>query len=90
MTEADKKNVTEWESLDTPRLANLFLVLFRIKRWIEGYDGREFTSNHVDTFKGPKAGKDILPYQRIYAMAECYTELYNADLSRRIEEKIAV
>ena len=87
MTEADKKNVTEWESLDTPRLANLFLVLFRIKRWIEGYDGREFTSNHVDTFKGPKAGKDILPYQRIYAMAECYTELYNADLSRRIDRQ---
>lgn len=87
MTEADKKNVTEWESLDTPRLANLFLVLFRIKRWIEGCDGREFTSNHVDTFKGPKAGKDILPYQRIYAMAECYTELYNADLSRRIDRQ---
>ncbi len=87
MTEADKKNVTEWESLDTPRLANLFLVLFRIKRWIEGYDGREFTSNHVDTFKGSKAGKDILPYQRIYAMAECYTELYNADLSRRIDRQ---
>ena len=87
MTEADKKNVTEWESLDTPRLANLFLVLFRIKRWIEGYDGREFKSNNVDTFKGPKAGKDILPYQRIYAMAECYTELYNADLSRRIDRQ---
>lgn len=87
MTEADKKNVTEWESLDTPRLANLFLVLFRIKRWIEGYDGREFKSNNVDTFKGPKAGKNILPYQRIYAMAECYTELYNADLSRRIDRQ---
>ena len=87
MTEADKKNVTEWESLDTPRLANLFLLLFRIKRWIEGNDGREFTSNHVDTFKGLKAGKDILPYQKIYAMAECYTELYNADLSRRIDRQ---
>lgn len=85
MTDADKSNITEWENLDTPRLANLFLLLFRIKRWIEGNDGREFTSNNVDTFKGPKTGKVILPYQRIYAMAECYTELYNADLSRRID-----
>ena len=89
MTETDKKNVTEWENLatETPRLANLFLVLFRIKRWIEGDDGREFTSNHVDIFKGPKNRKDILPYQRIYAMAECYTELYNADLSRKIDRQ---
>jgi len=85
MTDADKSNITEWENLDTPRLANLFLLLFRIKRWIEGNDGREFTSNNVDTFKGPKTGKVILPYQRIYAMAECYAELYNADLSRRID-----
>jgi hypothetical protein len=85
MTDADKNNITEWENLDTPRLANLFLLLFRIKRWIEGNDGREFTSNNVDTFKGPKTGKALLPYQRIYAMAECYTELYNADLSRRID-----
>ena len=85
MTDADKSNITEWENLDTPKLANLFLLLFRIKRWIEGNDGREFTSNNVDTFKGPKTGKVILPYQRIYAMAECYTELYNADLSRRID-----
>lgn len=87
MTQVDKKNVTKWESLDTPKLANLFLVLFRIKRWIEGCDGREFTSKHVDIFKGPKTGQDILPYQRIYAMAECYTELYNADLSRRIDRQ---
>lgn len=87
MTDSDKHNITEWERLDTPKLANLFLVLFRIKRWIEGYDGREFRSNNVDTFKGPKAGKNILPYQRIYAMAECYTELYNADLSRRIDRQ---
>ena len=87
MTQVDKKNVTKWESLDTPKLANLFLVLFRIKRWIEGCDGREFTSKHVDIFKGTKTGQDILPYQRIYAMAECYTELYNADLSRRIDRQ---
>lgn len=87
MTQVDKKNVTKWESLDTPKLANLFLVLFRIKRWIEGCDGREFTSKQIDIFKGPKAGQDILPYQRIYAMAECYTELYNADLSRRIDRQ---
>jgi hypothetical protein len=87
MTQVDKKNVTKWESLDTPKLANLFLVLFRIKRWIEGCDGREFTSKHVDIFKGTKTGQDILPYQRIYAMAECYTELYNADISRRIDRQ---
>lgn len=87
LTETDKMNVTEWENLaaETQKLTNLFLVLFRIKRWIEGDDGREFTSNHVDKFKGPKKRKNILPYQRIYAMAECYTELYNTDLSRRID-----
>jgi len=85
ITESDRLNIKDWERLDTPRLANLFLVLFRIKRWIDGNDGREFTTDHVDTFKGPKNKDKILPYQKIYAMAECYTELYNSDLSRKID-----
>lgn len=87
MSENDKFNVYEWEKQDTPILSNLFLVLFRIKRWIDGNNGREFTSNNVNTFKGPKREKNILPYQKIYAIAECYTKLYNTDLSRKIDHQ---
>lgn len=87
MTETDRKNIQDWESLDPDRLSNLFLLLFRIKRWINGYEGKEFTSKRVHVFKGPKNSKHILPYQRIYAMAECYAELYNNDISRRIDRQ---
>lgn len=87
ITDTDKANISDWESLDTPRLANLFLVLFRIKRWIDGYKGREFTVNGIDTFKGPRNNNKVLPYQKIYAMAECYTELYNSDIARRIDRQ---
>lgn len=87
MTKTDRKNIHDWESLDTSRLSNLFLLLFRIKRWINGYEGKEFTSKRVHVFKGPKNSKHILPYQRIYAMAECYAELYNSDISRRIDRQ---
>jgi hypothetical protein len=87
LTKADINNVQKWVKIDTPVLASLFLVLFRIKSWAAGQDGREFTSKRIDTFKGPRNNKRQLPYQKIYALAECYTELYNADISRRIDHQ---
>lgn len=85
MTDVDRSNIRDWENLGSSRLSNLFLVLFRIKRWIDGNEGRFFTSNKVDTFKGPKITKVLLPYQKIYAMAECYADEYNRDTARRLD-----
>lgn len=87
MTQVDKQNITDWESMKPSSLSDLFLTLFRIKCWIDGKNGREFTSQRVDTFKGPKSGKALLPYQKIYMMAECYTEAYNSDISRRLDNQ---
>lgn len=81
----DLENIETWESYNESDLAALFLVLFRIKRWINAKDGKFFTSRDVDTFKGLSASSNTLPYQKIFIMAECFTKLYNQDVSRVID-----
>lgn len=85
LTDMDRQNITDWERIDPSSLSALFLVLFRVKRWIEAKNGRFFTSNSIDTFKGHSTHQSYLPYQKIYLMADCYTQLYNADISRRLD-----
>lgn len=87
MRDVDKKNIEDWERLDTPVLSSLFLVLFRIKRWIDAKEGRFFTSQKVDSFKGPKSDDYSLPYQKIFIMADCYAQLYNSDIARRLDKQ---
>lgn len=85
MTDIDRYNIEHWEKIDTDNLASLFLVLFRIKRWIDSKNGRFFTSAKVKTFKGPQNQKKVLPFQKIYQMAKLFTEIYNSDVSRRMD-----
>jgi len=85
MTDIDRHNIEHWEKLDTDNLSNLFLVLFRIKRWIDAKNGRFFTSAKVKTFKGPQYQQNVLPFQKIYQMAKLFTEIYNSDVSRRMD-----
>lgn len=64
-----------------------FLILFRIKRWIEAKNGRFFTSNSIDTFKGYSINQSQLPYQKIFLMADYYVQIYNNDISRRLDRQ---
>lgn len=83
----DFQNITGWEKMESPYLSSLFLLLFRIKRWIEAQNGRFFTSNSIDTFKGYSTHQSQLPYQRIFLMADCYAQIYNNDISRRLDKQ---
>ena len=87
ISNTDLQNITGWENMDTSYLASLFLILFRIKRWTEAKNGRFFTSNSIDTFKGYSVNKSQLPYQRIFLMADCYAQIYNNDVSRRLDRQ---
>ena len=85
MTDSDLDNITQWEECNEVDLAALFLVLFRIKRWVNGKDGLFFTNKDIDIFKGLSPSSNKLPYQKIFLMAECFTKIYNADVSRTID-----
>lgn len=87
LSNTDLQNITRWEKMDPPYLASLFLMLFRVKRWAEAKNGRFFTSNSIDTFKGYSTNQSQLPYQRIFLMADCYTQIYNNDISRRLDKQ---
>ena len=88
LSNTDLQNITAWEKMDTPYLASLFLMLFRVKRWIEAKNGRFFTSNAIDTFKGYSTNQSqLLPYQRIFLMADCYIQIYNNDIYRKLDRQ---
>lgn len=51
-TDNDKTQLKRWEEEDPANLINLFLCLYRIKKWIKGESAREFTKKDLDTFIG--------------------------------------
>lgn len=65
-TEHDKDNITYWQKIQTEHLEDLFLTMFRIKRWSKGLTARFFTKDDADMFKGlsikdTSSGKPALP-----------------------------
>lgn len=83
--ENDRINIDKWEE-NTVALESLFLMLFRVKSWIKQKEGRYFTSKHIREFKGLDAIDNGLPCQKIYTIAQCYRELYNQHVSRRVDK----
>ena len=51
-SEHDKKNITDWQRIQTEDLEDLFLTLYRVKRWSKGLTAREFTKDDIQAFKG--------------------------------------
>lgn len=50
--EHDKENITYWQKIQSEDLENLFLTMFRIKRWSKGLTARFFTKDDSGDFKG--------------------------------------
>ncbi len=48
----DKNNITYWQRIQTEDLEDLFLTLYRVKRWSKGLSAREFTKDDIQAFKG--------------------------------------
>lgn len=61
LSNEDEENIKNWEESDSKDLSELFLCLYRIKRWIKGKEARFFTKEDVDAFKGISIGNNYSP-----------------------------
>ncbi|SFG29854.1 DUF262 domain-containing protein [Pontibacter chinhatensis] len=87
-TESERiKSVTEWEAMDSSKLAVLFRnYLFRIRNWSKGYSARYFTKDEVDVFKGVSpVVKESFPFADLYRISHFYVEGYNNEFHRNID-----
>lgn len=86
LTEEDSKNIDEWQNKPTSFLEEIFLTLFRAKRWSRGKWGRWFTKDHTDLFKGISLsdGKHY-PFYQMEVIAHIFCNVYNQDPIRLID-----
>ena len=86
LNQEDSRNIDEWQKKPTSFLNEVFLTLFRAKRWSRGKWGRRFTKDHTDIFKGISLsdGKRYPFYQK-EVIAHIFSSLYNQDPIRAID-----
>ena len=67
-------------------LKDVFLSLFRAKRWSKGKWARYFSKNHTDVFKGISLmdGKRY-PFYQMEVVAHIFSNMYNSDPTRIID-----
>lgn len=84
------QTVAHWESLADDELHRLFSQhLFRIKRWIDHKPARNFTSRHIDIFKGVSLHKQNLPhYAKAMMITHHCVDDYNNSIHRHIDAQI--
>lgn len=85
-SQEDSNNIDEWQSKPTSFLTEVFLTLFRAKRWSRGKWGRRFTKEHTDMFKGISLsdGKRY-PFYQMEVIAHIFSCMYNQDSIRMID-----
>lgn len=87
LTQHDRDNITAWQDQDSTRLAGLFLAMFRVKRWVKNRNGRKFTKDNIDVFKGvtldPKQKR--YPYYLQQMICHYFTNVYMNDAARLID-----
>ncbi len=88
LTEEDSHNIDEWQKLPTDKLKELFLILFRAKRWSHGKTAKYFTKDHTEMFKGISLidGKRY-PFYQMEIIAHLFTTMYNQDPVRIIDQQ---
>lgn len=86
ITEKDKDNIKSWENQNEDELAELFLTLYRIKRWCKQKTARRFTSNDIHEFKGINLDGKRFPYTMQYVVCHYFTEQYLLDLARNVDK----
>lgn len=86
LSEEDMTNIDEWQSKQTEFLKDVFLSLFRAKRWSKGKWARYFSKNHTDIFKGISLidGKRY-PFYQMEVIAHIFSNLYNNDPTRIVD-----
>ena len=88
MSEADSENISFWQNQRTSSLKDVFLTLYRAKRWSQGKSARYFTKNKVDIFKGVSIndGKRY-PFYQLEIIAHIFSKQYNSDPTRYIDQR---
>ena len=86
LSQEDSNNIDEWQNKPTSFLREVFLALFRAKRWSRGKWGRRFTKDHTDLFKGISLsdGKRY-PFYQMEVIAHIFSSMYNQDPIRAID-----
>ncbi len=86
LSEEDMANIDEWQSKQTEFLKDVFLSLFRAKRWSKGKWARYFSKNYTDIFKGISLidGKRY-PFYQMEVIAHIFSNIYNNDPTRIID-----
>jgi len=86
LSKDDMVNIDEWQSKQTEFLKDVFLSLFRAKRWSKGKWARYFSKNHTDVFKGISLmdGKRY-PFYQMEVVAHIFSNMYNSDPTRIID-----
>ena len=86
LSQEDSNNIDEWQNKPTSFLMEVFLTLFRAKRWSRGKWGRWFTKEHTDVFKGISLsdGKRY-PFYQMEVIAHIFSSMYNQDPTRAID-----
>lgn len=87
LNDEDKSRLSFWEAQKSSILAELFLSLFRIKRWSLQKTAITFTKNDVHAFKGISLKKDTrFPSYMMAILSHFYMEKYNEDVDRQIDK----
>ncbi len=81
----DSDNITAWQGFRSEHLVNLFLSLYRIKRWVKGNNGKEFTKNDIDTFKGISLDDKRYPFYMQQIICHYFSTIYANDSARKID-----
>lgn len=87
MSEVDSQNIDNWQHQKTDDLKELFLTLYRARKWSKGKTARYFTKDDIDEFKGIslRDGKRY-PFYQMEVIAHIFSELYSNDPFRKIDQ----
>ena len=85
-SEKDSDNITKWQDLDTQKLVELFLTLYRVKRWAKNNSGREFTKDNIDAFKGISLDDKRYPFYMQHIICHFFSSFYANEPYRFIDQ----
>ena len=87
MTETDSLNIDQWQRQKTDLLKEIFLTLYRAKKWSIGKSARYFNKNNTDEFKGIslRDGK-CYPFYQMEIIAHIFSQMYCNDPIRQIDK----
>lgn len=86
LSEKDSDNITKWQDLDPQRLVELFLTLYRVKRWAKNNSGKEFTKDNIDAFKGISLEDKRYPFYMQQIICHFFSSFYANEPSRNIDQ----